>query len=426
MPHNPIIKRSPLGTSPPDIGATQRGVLFDGRDYWDLPARMGMQERLKWRNHVLTVVECGWRAWKMPSFSLTTADRQPVEWECEITYRVADAKKLVQKRVNDVEVELKRALLSSLAGVATRYRLSQHSETPAQLAQAVRDATIFPELGLEVDPGVRMTPRLSVGQLKFIGDARQLDQASRRPVSRSRKHELQTSQPHYRRAATVRLDVQIVDRGLFDSLDDLDQAVDAIWEGKVLGVLERVSSKYAYHQLADANDALAEAVETAVDARRFDGYGLRVENVAVRLELDPKAAAAAKEDEDLRRKLETESKLDAHYRSLALKDRVGAVALALARGEMTMIQAMDYFDERQLQNLRLSMESFEKFQKLDVMAPDTTDAAVSIILGRSLSETTNRDMASGKEEINLREMIQLMGGSGDQPAKALTDSAGGK
>jgi hypothetical protein len=56
------------------------------------------------------------------------------------------------------------------------------------------------------------------------------------------------------------------------------------------------------------------------------------------------------------------------------------------------------------------------------LAPDKADAAVSILLGKSLSDATNRTVTSGKDEVSLRDAIQLMGG---QSPPALTDSAGG-
>lgn len=417
MPHNPIIKQTKMGTSPPVIGRTQRGVLYDGREYRDLPQKMGLRERVMWQNHTLTIVDCGWHVWRWTA-SLTTSDnKRTVDWDCEMSYRVADATTYVKKQVSDLENRLKRTLLPSLATVAGRYRLLEYQTATEVLRREIKEHSVWDEFGLEVDPEVKIVPGLSDADRQFIDEAQQLQRATTTPRSYIQRGVLPSAESTYTFDVTVHLHIKIIEREAFNSLAELERMVDALWSGKVRRALARISRKYTYQELATADEALDQALEDG----DFDAYGLSVVNASAELSLGTTAAEAAREDKKVDRDIEVDVKRQEHFRKMAFQDRAGAVAMAVTRGEMSVREALSYFDERDLQRFRFPMETLEKLRNLDVLGPDEQEVAVRMILGQSLSDSSGKSMPNDPNQVNLHEMIRLLEGS--KPTPTLLDSA---
>lgn len=418
MPHNPIIRQTKLGTSPPDIGRTQRGVLYDGHDYYDLPPKLGFLDRQNRRNHILTVVDCSRHTWKWPLRLLSGDNQQVIEWDAELTYWVTDAKTLVRRQVIDVENELKQALLPAMAAVAARYRLPAHQATAAQLVRAIQEASIWKACGLELDPDVKLAPRLSADDRRAIDEANQLDKATHTPRAYHRTAELPTSEALYKLDATVALAIQIADRDGFDSLADLENTVETLWAGKIRRALARECRRFTYGQLAEAETAL----DRLLDDEAFDDHGLHVVSASVELKLGAAAAEHARADNERRRTFTDDIARREHYRAMGFKDKVDALAVALGKGDMSAREAISYFNEEERRNIWVPIEALEKLKDLDTLDSDAEAVAARFILGKSLSESTRQSPSDTPNQVNLQEAMGLLGGAPLNPPPALTDS----
>ena len=427
MPHNPIIRQMKLGTSRPDIGRTQRGVLYDGREFRELPPNLSLPDLLAWRNHILTVVDCAWHRWQWRPV-LPSRDGGPAgEWDMEISYRVINAVVCVRRQESDLESALRRALRPGLEEVAGRYRLPEYERAAEALRQAIRSDGAWGHYGLEVDFEVKVTPQLSDAHRRDIDEDAALQSATRRPRAYVRSTQLRTADPVYTFEATVYLSVLIAKREEFRSLADLDAAVENLWTGRVRRALARVSREYTYRELARADAALDQALETG----DFDAYGLAVVDASAELTLGATAAEAAREDERLGREIAVDVTRQAHKRDMtsqdqdvalqAFRNHAATLALAVARGDMSVSQALSYFDERDLRKYKLSIDALEKFKSLDILGPDDQDAAVRVILAKSLSDSSGQSMAPDTGQVSMADMLRLL--SGSAPTRALTDHA---
>lgn len=427
MPHNPIIRQTKLGTSRPEIGRTQRGVLDDGRQYRELPPNLGRADLWAWRNQTLTVVDCSWHTWKWRA-SLPSRDAGPAgEWDIEIAYRVINALICVSRQVSDLESALRRALRPALEGVAGRYRLPEYERTAAALREAIRADGAWNQYGLEVDSEVRITPQLSEKHRKDIDEADALDAATRRPRAYVRSAQLRSADPTYTFDAIVYLSVLILRRDEFRSLADLDAAVEVLWNGKVRRALAGVSREYTYRQLAVADAALDQELQ----AGNFDGYGLTVVDASAELTLGATAAEAAREDEKLGREIDVDAKRQDHTRDMAaraqkeafdaFRNRAATMALAVARGEMTVSAALASFDKKDLENYQWPIDMLERLKGIDALGPDEQDAAVRVILARSLSDSSGSASVPADVQISIQDMLRHLSGAGSP--LALTDSA---
>jgi hypothetical protein len=419
MPHNPIIRQGKLGTSPPELGRTQRGVLDDGRgNYQELPQKLGAMERWNWRNHILTVVDCSWHTGRW-NLSLAPADvSRAVEWECQCTYRVSDPPTYVQQRINDLDNRLKRALLADLRTVAARHRLPDHEAAAAALAQAIAEHDVWDGFGLEIDPDVKLVPRLSDADRKVIAEAAEIRKALRLPRSYVRLDELPTAIMPYTFDVTAHLLVRITDRDQFHSLSELEEAVDALWQGRVLRALERVSRRYTYNDLPQAGDA----VDALLEDGNFDGNGIHLENISAKLRLGKVSAAAVGEYEKEDRANTLENKRHAHILSMAFRDRASFVAASMAKGEMNAREGLSYFDERELQRYQLPIEILEKLKRLDAVGPDEQSKAVILILSQIMSDSSEKSGPGDAGRVSLQDALRMLGGPSLTPP-ALTDGA---
>lgn len=426
MPHNPIIRQTKLGTTRPDIGRTQRGVLYDGRHYRDLPLNLGRADLWTWRNHTLTVVDCTWHTWKW-SPSLPSRDGGPAgEWDIEVAYRVVNAPLYVSKQSTDLESTLKRALRPALEGVAGRFRLPEYERATVVLREAIRADGAWAAYGLEVDTEVKITPQLSDKHRQDIDEEAALDAATRLPRTYVRSLSLRTADPIYTFDAVVSLSVLIERREAFHSLADLDSAVETVWS-KVKRALANVSRDHTYQKLARADAALDQALETG----NFDGFGLTVVNASAEVSLGTTAAEAALADEQLGREIAVDATRQTHKRDMAAKeqdialkafrDKAATVALAVARGEMSLNEALVYLDKKDLDNYQWPIDMLERLKRIDAIGPDNEEAAVRIILAQSLSVSSAKPVASETVQISMPDMFRLL--SGDEPPLALTDSA---
>lgn len=409
MSHNPIIKQTQLGMHQPEIGRTQQGILqYQGR-YRQLGygVKLSFAELLQLRNSTLYIVDCRAHDWVWDVQLPSQDDERPFRFRLEITYRVADAELVVRQNVSDIERSLQQKLLPDLRILSGRARLHLYKEIARRVQETILHHSVFYDCGLEREGEVRVTALLTEAEKKFIAELEQLIAAQSSPRHATCTGSLPTQQASYKFEVEVDIQYLLVDEQRNRSLADLAVAVDVLWKTKIHKALRRISAKYSYKQVSEADAAL----DNVLDQEEFADYGIRVVSATARLRLDDASRKAAEEDEQTERKREQEKAQKQHIRSNVMPNRMDLLASMYERGEMTLREMLQYMDNKELEAAGVPLDLIAKLKELDILDRDVAEDTARALLTSTLAAAATKQVPGEANELllTLLQRAQLPG-----------------
>ena len=400
MTHNPIIKQEQLGLfNQPEIGRTQQGVIQQGLNYHRvLPEqKLSRGELFQLRGSIMYVVDCRSHSWSWKVQLPSKDDEHPFQYRIDLNYRIGDPVPIVQQNVVDVERVLQQKLLAELRLAASSAQLDIYKQIGKRIASIISSHECFLDYGLELDNDIRITALLSDTDKSFVDELEQLTKARTIPRQISFSGTVPTEQAMYGFITEVNLQYQLVDEQRIRSIKELEEAARLVWDTHIHKVIRKISRKYSYQEMGDADVA----INDALDEETFVDYGIRITSAVTRLRLDEASRKAAEEDEQLERGFEKDIKKQDHVKNTMLKDRMTLLANMHAQGESNLKEVLKYLDDKELEAAGVPLEMIQKLKDLDVLDRDTAEDVAKALLTSTLAAAATKQVPQEANELLL-------------------------
>lgn len=419
MAHNPILKQMKMGTSQPEIGRTQRGVLRHQGVLRTLQPneKLSLGERWNLRHADFFLVDCREHDWKW-SLKLPSADEgRTFNFMVELAYTVVQPQRVIEQNIVDLEKHLARQLNPAFQAAALGHRLNQHAALAGHLRQILTTSDAFEEAGLERGSLVKISIELSKEDKSLIEELDMLAQAQTPHGFRAtRSGQLPTSEV-YKFDATLTLVCQIVDPARIRRQSDLEQAVTWLWEGEILRALRPVSRRFTVRDVGSAEIAL----NTELENGTFEAHGIRTLTAAIDITPEARASEILVEDSELARQFDLENRKKAHETG-HMRNRFEMLAQMVVRKELSLRDALAYMDGKEMEATNLPLETIRQLKALDILDIDTAADAGKALLLSTLAAATAKQNPGDTKELTQALLQSLSSGKpAPEPAGSQTD-----
>lgn len=353
MSHNPILKRLNLGFF--DRFTVEKGtvaVLFKNQRF---EREAGPGERIS--NVQAEIVDTApqtliWRV-ELPS----TYPNDFFSFTFTLRYAVADPRRMVEDSVADTEALLTRVLEQKLRGRSRDYTLNQHKELERAMADLLGELDLPTTCGLQFLEPPDIVISLSEPAQARIKELIRLQKAMSLPQTTRHEEALPSSEHDYGFKVTVDVQYRVTNPAEVP-YDTLTEAEQQLWP-KLKRRLSRASRQYKVVQIAQAENAMQDALDDLLDGDGVREFGLEVRSADVSTELDETARKRYAELAEIQHATAMET-----YRLSGLKENTAFFADLIKQGSWAVLATAVVKGEVSIQELyqRMSQAEQDRFR----------------------------------------------------------------
>ncbi len=399
MPHNPITSRSEPGRL--DFGfvvpKNAVGVLYQGQKFVRLLAPgegITGSERTSRAGPVIYIVDRLPHSlqWRLDLPLADPADR--LSATVHLRYRVEDAQRVVDEHVSDTEAEIRRVLEPVLRKTSRLFKLVDHAEVQQALEDAIAGTDVQHLTGLALLDPAQVEVNLSDADLREVENRRRVGRKLQRAQQAQITATLPSQEPQFGFTVTVNMRFAVQNPKEVTP-EDLPEMVEMLWP-QLVRKLRRASHNYTVEKLAEADEALQEALDELID-KGVQGFGLTVLDADVSTDLEPSArqrfielADIDHQSEKKRRQAQGMAANTDYYLNLVRGGSMHIAAAAAANGDLDLEALYARLDGKERERMQLQLSLLDKLRSDDAK-DERHDADVSIrILDNLASEFTGQ------------------------------------
>ena len=416
MAHNPIINTKNKGI----VDINQVGVFYKNKKFvkiLDSGESPGFLDSY-FSNTEIFIVDIAPHIykWRVSIPSKNTKDQFSLS--VDLTYKVANAKKMIEDNVKDTEQIINRELDNLLRIAGKEFAFNEYRKAEDKFIQVLKNLDLSATTGLQFTNEPTVQIYLDEDDYKRIKFLDEVERSKKIPRQIEYKAQIPSNDQVKNFAVTVAIDYRVVNEDELPS-DNLDDAVKYLWP-RIERAIKKGARNYPLSDINGADTAMQDQVSYLFDRHELSDFGIDVLLVNITTDIAEEERKKYREIDDTRHKnlvKKEELSIAEDLRKLLTQNKFDALVVAVNNGEIEMKELYKIMDQAQKDQFDLQMKLVDKISDKE-LDPDVADIVVSRVAD-SVTEPS-----SGIENEKLIKK-QLTSGNTDQqklPAKEETTS----
>ena len=414
MAHNPIINTKNKGI----VDINQVGVFYKNKKFvkiLDSGESPGFLDSY-FSNTEIFIVDIAPHIykWRVSIPSKNTKDQFSLS--VDLTYKVANAKKMIEDNVKDTEQIINRELDNLLRIAGKEFPFNEYQKAEDKFIQVLKNLDLSATTGLQFTNEPTVQIYLDEDDYKRIKFLDEVERSKKIPRQIEYKAQIPSNDQVKNFAVTVAIDYRVVNEDELPS-DNLDDAVKYLWP-RIERAIKKGARNYPLSDINGADTAMQDQVSYLFDRHELSDFGIDVLLVNITTDIAEEERKKYREIDDTRHKnlvKKEELSIAEDLRKLLTQNKFDALVVAVNNGEIEMKELYKIMDQAQKDQFDLQMKLVDKISDKE-LNPDVADIVVSRVAD-SVTEPS-----SGIEDEKLIKK-QLISGNTDQqqlPAKEET------
>jgi len=378
MAHNPIINTKNKGI----VDINQVGVFYKNKKFvkiLDSGESPGFLDSY-FSNTEIFIVDIAPHIykWRVSIPSKNTKDQFSLS--VDLTYKVANAKKMIEDNVKDTEQIINRELDNLLRIAGKEFAFNEYRKAEDKFIQVLKNLDLSATTGLQFTNEPTVQIYLDEDDYKRIKFLDEVERSKKIPRQIEYKAQIPSNDQVKNFAVTVAIDYRVVNEDELPS-DNLDDAVKYLWP-RIERAIKKGARNYPLSDINGADTAMQDQVSYLFDRHELSDFGIDVLLVNITTDIAEEERKKYREIDDTRHKnlvKKEELSIAEDLRKLLTQNKFDALVVAVNNGEIEMKELYKIMDQAQKDQFDLQMKLVDKISDKE-LDPDVADIVVSLVL----------------------------------------------
>lgn len=375
MAHNPIVNTQNKGV----VGINQVGVYYKNKKFvkiLDAGESPGILDSY-FSNTEVFIVDMAPHNLKWRGAVPSKNSKDQFSLSVDVTYKVTNAKKMLEDNIKDTEQIIIRELDNMLRQAGKEFLFNEYRKAESQFIQVLKQLDLSTNTGLQLTSEPAVQIYLDEDDYKRIKFLDEVERSKKIPRQIEYTVQIPSNDPAKNFAVTVAIDYRVVNENELPS-DNLDHAVKYLWP-RIVTAIKKGARNYPLSDINGADNTMQEQVSFLFDQHELNDFGIDILLVNITTDIAEDERKKYREIDDTRHKnlvKKEELSITEDLRKLLTQNKFDAIVMAVINGEIEMKELYKIMDDAQKDQFERQMELVDKVAEKE-LDPDIAEMVVT-------------------------------------------------